>query len=276
MILSDTIEISDLKRLIWREVGGTWVDGRATGGNNYTLTLAKHNSGYEEPATLYNLEKLLKEIRSMKSLRPAAAVVPMRRNVPLKAPVSRVRPEVHDATTITPGTKDYSQQAMKQRYEQAHLRYYQDNYPSVCKDGHYPGIKYPDTKRTNGLQDLIINYLTWMGHFANRTNNKGTARPKFAPRYNLSSGKVEQIVTGTQYLKSTSKKGMQDIDCNLKHHAHPYGIPWKIEVKNRHTRDKASTEQDAYAVKVQATGGVYSRVVDDVSFFEQYDGLMRV
>lgn len=265
----DSLTLQDIKRLAWE----------AAGKNLYTINVAKVNIGWDHSReeTPYMANKLLQEVKRLRTHKlPPPPTVPMRNQYPVKHKTPRITPEQHEATIITPGTKSYDTKSMQQRYQQAHLQWFQSQYPNGYKDGFYLPPKYPKIATSNGITDLVINYLKWMGHFANRTNNIGRTRAKVVPRYNLSSGKVESICVGTVYIKSTSKKGMQDVDANLKHPSHPYGIPWKIEVKCRATRDKPSDQQDTYAAMVKETGAAYSLVRDDVSFFEQYDGLMQV
>lgn len=181
--------------------------------------------------------------------------------------------EVIDTDPIREGRNSYDVKSMQTRYNEAHKRWFAQEYPSAMKDGHYVAQKYPDCSTTNGIQNLITNYLKWMGHLANRTNNQGQARKKEVDKFNIFTGKLEKITIGVQYTKSHSQDGMQDVDCNLKHPKHPYGIPWKIEVKVG--RDKLSDKQKIYAARVKKTGAVHSVVTSDVSFFSQYDGLMQ-
>lgn len=266
--MTDGISIIEIKRLAWVE----------SGRNLYMINIAKANTGWDhsKPETPYMCNKLLQEVRRLKSTKLAtAAVVPRRRQYPIKAKPARIIPETLTASPIPNGTNEYDQKTMRCRYSQAHLKWFQQQYPNGYKDGHYLAPDYPKIHTSNGITDLIMNYLKWMGHFSNRTNNIGRSRVKVAPKFNIHSGKVENIMIGTTYIKSTSKRGMQDIDSNLKHPRHEYGIPWKIEVKCRATRDTPSDQQEAYAAKVEATGAVYSMVRDDIDFFMIYDGIMK-
>jgi hypothetical protein len=146
-----------------------------------------------------------------------------------------------------------------QRYEQAHKDWFSGTYPNAFKDGFYPGMEpdWPDVGTSNGLTTLITNYLEWAGHFANRTGNEG--------RVIIVEGEAKRI-------KSSSKKGMQDIDTNIRHPQHPFGIPWKIEIKIG--RDTHKEKQKEYGAKVSKTGGVYSVVKTAEDFFEQLDKLL--
>lgn len=145
----------------------------------------------------------------------------------------------------------------KQRYIRAYLDFQAREFPNWVKDGHALEPDIPDTGTANGLTNWICKYLFWTGHFANRTGNEGRVIEK--------DGKSIRI-------KSSSINGMQDIDCNLKHPAHQYGIPWKIEVKVK--RDVHQEHQKDFGKRVNKTGGVYSvvRSVDD--FFNQLENLL--
>jgi hypothetical protein len=139
------------------------------------------------------------------------------------------------------------------------------------KDGHTLDPLFTDVFTDKGLKEFIKNFLNWSGHFANITDNKGTKHITTAPKADL-NGKVHTVVTGEIWHHSSGKKGMQDIDANLKHPSHQFGIPWKIEAKT--PNDRRRDHQDEYGKLVAETGGVYSRVKGVVDFFRQYDELM--
>jgi hypothetical protein len=145
------------------------------------------------------------------------------------------------------------------RYNAAHHSWFQTQYPACYKDGHYITPLMPDTGTSNGLTRFIVQLLTWCGHFANRTGNEG--------RVIIKDGDPIRI-------PSSSKKGMQDIDCNLKHPQHQFGIPWKIEIKIG--KDTHKQKQKEFGAKVSNTGGVYSVVKTVEDFFEQLDKLLLV
>ena len=157
-----------------------------------------------------------------------------------------------------------------QRYIQSY-RNWQKRFPHWVADGHTLDPRFPDVFTDKGLKEAIKSYLTWEGHFANITDNKGTKQVLTAPKADL-NGKLHQVVTGEVWHRSSSKNGQQDIDANLKHPSHPFGIPWKIEAKT--PNDKRRKHQDEYGKEVSATGAVYSRVWGLEDFFKQYDELM--
>lgn len=139
------------------------------------------------------------------------------------------------------------------RYRDAKYNYECGKFPKWINDGHFIEPERP-TDDTNGLQNFIEDYLTWTGHFANRTGNEGRV-----------------LKDGTR-IKSSSKNGMQDMDCNLKHPKHPFGIPWKIEVKAG--KDTHKDHQKEYGQQVSSTGAVYSVVKSCADFLQQMDKLL--
>jgi hypothetical protein len=270
-------------------------------GQFYLSATGGHVWEFERDATMYKWSELLKHLQgeNKKQIPPMtdAEAAIMRKHSFVRNPTTdprilakRIREEsaylydraykpagivqeVIETEPIKAGTNSYDVKSMQTRYQQAHERWFEKQYPAAYGDGHYVKPKYPSCSTANGIQSLITNYLTWMGHFANRTNNQGQARKKEVEKFNIMSGKLEKITIGVQYTKSHSQKGMQDVDCNLVHPKHPYGIPWKIEVKAG--KDKLSDDQRKFAARVTKTGAVHSVVTSDESFFSQYDGLMQ-
>ena len=139
------------------------------------------------------------------------------------------------------------------RYKAAKLQYETGKFPNWVKDGHHV-IPERLKEDTNGLTNFIVNFLTWSGHFANRTGNEG------------------RVLSNGIRIPSASKNGMQDLDCNLKHSQHHFGIPWKIEVKAM--KDTHKEHQKKFGKAVGATGAHYSVVRNSVDFLAQYDKLM--
>lgn len=158
------------------------------------------------------------------------------------------------------------------RYRDAKYAHQSVEFPNWVRDGHFIEPTLPPMERATDLENFIIDFLSWSGHFANRTGNEGRVIQTKGDVTNQLTGETRRVVTGTKRIPSSSKSGMQDIDTNLKHSTHRFGIPWKIEIK--FGRDTHKDHQIAYGFKVQATGGVYSVVRDTTDFFEQYDNLM--
>lgn len=298
----DGITIKQVKRLIWSLLGGKFhPDGRhvPSAWIKTRIHMAKIQVGWDFTAiegTAFKYNELLQYIRKQadKRIPSAADYIPVTRkythwNYPgwsleklQQAIAQDLKPmcvkgytppvETIETETII-ATTQYTKSSMKERYCKAHYDWAVLNTPNVVKDGYYLAPDYPDVKTSNGITNLVTNYLKWCGHFANRTNNQGQARKKEVEKFNIFSGKLEKITVGMTYTKSHSIKGMQDIDCNLKHPKHPYGIPWKIEIKAG--RDRVSKDQDKFAVRVKNTGAVHSVITSDESFFAQVDQLLK-
>lgn len=145
----------------------------------------------------------------------------------------------------------------KQRFVDAYLSFQGREFPNWVRDGHALKPDIPDTGTANGLTSFITKYLFWNGHFANRTGNEGRV--------------IKDKNGDSKRIKSSSINGMQDIDCNIKHPSHPYGIPWKIEIKVG--RDTHKNNQKDFGKLVSKTGGKYSVVRNVDDFFSQYDAL---
>lgn len=158
-----------------------------------------------------------------------------------------------------------------QRYRNAHLVWSAKQYPQAVKDGHYYGPKkMPDINSSNGLQSYIQDVMNWSGHFAERINTMGIPRAKTAGKFNLMSGKVEQVNVGIEWRRSGSTKGSADIQGHFNLPSHPYGIPFKAEVKFK--KDTMSPQQITYQRRVTETGALHVivRTVDDWWAFYDY------
>jgi len=182
-----------------------------------------------------------------------------------KACVSLPITRVEDAQAILKAmepkkkpAKPYVHQSIKDRYREAKYSYESTEFPTWIKDGHFIEPEFPNTETANGLQTFIINFLTWTFNFGNRTGNEGRVIVKN---------------NETIRIKSSSKNGMQDIDTNLAHPDHKFGIPWKIEVKVG--KDTHKDHQKEFGKLIQRTGGVYSVVRSAEDFIHQYDNLME-
>lgn len=146
-----------------------------------------------------------------------------------------------------------------ERYNKAYRDYQAREFPTWVKDGHTLDARVVDTSTGNGLNNFCVNFLTWSGHFANRTGNEG--------RVIMKDDKPLRI-------PSQSKNGMQDVDANLKHPKHPFGIPWKIETKAG--KDSHKKHQKEFGEQVRSTGAVYSVVRSAEDFLNQYDELINL
>lgn len=92
-------------------------------------------------------------------------------------------------------------------------------------------------KTTNGITNAIIDYITYVGGFANRINSTGR--------------KIKTKNDREIYIPGTTKRGTPDIDVVFK------GLAIKIEVKNVNTKDTISKDQDKVRAQLQAAGALY-------------------
>jgi hypothetical protein len=147
----------------------------------------------------------------------------------------------------------------KTHYQQAHAANFIENYPSAWKDGHYTPPKYPDPTKTNGLTQIVQNFLTWSGHYANRINVSGRQIGGFT---RTAAG---NIFDDRKWIKSSTKKGSSDLFCTIA------GKTVCIEIKNEATKDKIRPDQEKEKQRVEKSGGTYVIVTNADQFFEWYE-----
>lgn len=117
----------------------------------------------------------------------------------------------------------------------------------AASGGYDMKIKSYEDKTANGLTNSIVDYLKFMGHYANRTNNVGIVR------------KIKGKAT---YTPSTSNRGMSDINSAVA------GKFLSIEVKVG--RDKMSDAQHKEQKRVESAGGIYYVAQTMPSFLEWF------
>lgn len=129
-----------------------------------------------------------------------------------------------------------------------------------CADP-YDYLKWPVEKKANGLTQLILNFLTWKGHHANRINTQGQARVQKIPRFNLHTQSI-QYTDKVSYTKSMTKRGTPDIASII------VGKGVMIEVKVG--KDKLSADQLKQQSEIEAAGGYYFVARHMQSFVDWY------
>lgn len=161
-----------------------------------------------------------------------------------------------------------------QRYKQAHHEWAKRKSPAFfeASGGESMKVAYPKVTGTNGLRRAIINYMVWSGHHLEATNTMGRPIQKFAPKFNLLSGKVENIPTGIEWQKGSGIVGSSDAKGHLKHPNHKFAIPLYVEIK--YGKDKQSDEQIKYEDAINSTGGIYLIAKNIDQFFNDYDNLL--
>lgn len=129
-----------------------------------------------------------------------------------------------------------------------------------CADP-YDYMKWPVEKKANGLTQLIVNFLTWKGHHANRINTQGQARVQKIPRFNLHT-QTTQYTDKVTYTSSMTKRGTPDIASIVN------GKAVMIEVKVG--KDKLSEHQLKQQAEIELAGGYYFVARNMTSFYEWY------
>lgn len=115
---------------------------------------------------------------------------------------------------------------------------------------------------------MVIDFLEWNGHEANRIDTKGTAviDKKAKPKYDIVSGKVTHS-TKVNFIPTNTKKGTEDISARLVHPKHPFGVPWAIEIK---INDSQSDKQKEREHELKSKGLWYDIVRNFDDFYELY------
>jgi hypothetical protein len=155
----------------------------------------------------------------------------------------------------------------KNRYIEFNRQWYQENFPIVYNDGHWFEPKIPKVNKANGLTMFICNTLKWSSNHGERTNTMGRPIEKFAPRFDIFSGKIIQIPNGVEWQKGTGVKGSSDIKGHI-NVGMQFPIPIYIEVK---IKDKQSDDQKEYEKQITKTGAIYSLVHTPEEFFIFFD-----
>lgn len=107
---------------------------------------------------------------------------------------------------------------------------------------------------TNGITQNIIDYITYVGGFANRINTVGR--------------KIKTKADKEIWIKGTTKRGTYDIDALYS------GITIKIEVKNETTKDRISPKQLQMKENIEQAGGVYLVATSFEKFYFDFHALI--
>lgn len=159
----------------------------------------------------------------------------------------------------------------KERYTAAYREHFRAKYPEAWRAGHCPGVVIPEYKKANGLRKLCCSYMKWTGHHLEPTNNMGRPIEKFAPKFNVFSGKVEKIPIGFDWQKGAGINGSSDCKGHFNSKNHKFPIPVYLEVKIG--RDRQSDDQIKYEKIITDTGALYQVVKIPEDFFTFYDWL---
>lgn len=137
----------------------------------------------------------------------------------------------------------------KSRYQQAHEKWFKEEYPNAYKDGYYLEPKMPAIATANGLTTFIMNYVKWQGYRATRINVAG------------------RQIKG-KWIPSSTRRGTADISCTLR------GKSLMLEIKVG--RDKPRPEQLQEQERERRSGGVYEFIHNPEEFLELYDKLVSL
>jgi hypothetical protein len=130
----------------------------------------------------------------------------------------------------------------RKKLQALHLAYNHKKYPSVPIAS--IGIYECNDRTANGLTKIIIHFLKWRNHHAERINV------------------VSRQIKG-KYIKSTMQKGTADISATI------FGRSVKIEVKIG--KDRQSDLQRQYEHQIIDAGGYYYIATDFDSFIIWYN-----
>jgi len=138
---------------------------------------------------------------------------------------------------------------MKERYNEAHKAWFQEQYPNAWKDGLYSPPPMPTITKANGLTKYITNFLFWKGHRATRVNVQG------------------RIIKG-KWIPSSTRKGTADISATIK------GRSVMIEIKVG--SDRPRPEQIQEQERERRSGGIYEFIRTAHEFLELYDKVVNL
>lgn len=138
-------------------------------------------------------------------------------------------------------------EASKQRYKEAHRKWYERQYPEAIKDGFYSVPKMPVINSGSAMDSFIVNFLVWEGWSATKVNNIGR--------------KVNGV-----YIPTSTKNGTFDVHATIK------GRSVKIETK--HNTDKPSEDQIKMQQRERNAGAVAEFVGSIEQFFLLYDEIL--
>lgn len=159
-------------------------------------------------------------------------------------------------------TKAFDKTDWRSRYQEAHRRYQEIEYPSAYKDFGWIDTNFPKVDTSNGITRAIINFLIWSGHDANRMTSAGRIAPGLERQ---ASG---TLLTVKKFIPSGTRKGTADI------HAIINGRHVSIEIKIG--RDKQSEAQLKEQARVTRAGGIYVVIKTIEEFFAWYDMNIKI
>lgn len=137
----------------------------------------------------------------------------------------------------------------KQRYQQAHEKWFATEYPNAYRNGHYAAPKMPQVAKANGLTKFIENFVNWSGYRATRVSTTGRK-------------------IGDKWIKGTTRRGTSDLSCTIK------GKTLMLEIKIG--RDKPSEHQLKEQERERKAGGIYEFCCSAEEFFNIFDKVLSL
>lgn len=150
----------------------------------------------------------------------------------------------------------------KERYFAAHRLYYETNFPSVVKDGHYTPPVYPKVETTAGIEKYCTNMINWHGGNMTSTKSIGMKKDK---KVKAESG--DGYFMERRVVRST-RKGKADLGGGIR------GYQLEIEIKNKYTKDTMKPHQWKEKSRIERGGGMYWIVTCVEDFLFQLDGFL--
>lgn len=146
-----------------------------------------------------------------------------------------------------------------QRYQQAHRRNQDINYPASVKDHGYVKTVMPDCRKANGLTQAIVKFLMWSGYRATRINSAG--RIIKAPQRQASG---VSLMTA-KYIPGATRRGAADVSSTIRGRS----VMWEVKVG----KDRPSEYQLHEQELERKAGGEYFFVHSFEEFLTYYDSL---
>lgn len=149
----------------------------------------------------------------------------------------------------------------RDKYKELYREHLKKTTPLFARDFPNTDPLIPKESTSNGLTQLIIRWLTWSGHYANRISTQGQAQVHKIPRWNVGSEQMQYSKT-VKWIKGSTKRGTPDISAII------FGRSVWIEVKVG--KDRLSEEQKEQGAAIQEAGGAWFVARDMQSFVNFY------
>lgn len=155
----------------------------------------------------------------------------------------------------------------KERIKAAKKRYDEIEHP----DFPYPVPAKTNDNSANAITKIILQFLKWEGHQAERINTMGRLVSAKEPVRMLGiSGTLET----KKWIPTTGTKGSADISSTIRVNVNGVKVGLSVKWEVKFKKDRQSDDQKNYERSVNSAGGHYFIVRDVDDFLEKYDELM--